>query len=68
MKPIPLIAQLVKINAKLVLKTLKIVLCTSGRVNPPECHVPPPRSQSARVIDIPVGSAMMITCADDCET
>jgi len=31
--------------------------CAPGRVNPPECPIPPPEAASAKVTDVPVGSA-----------
>jgi hypothetical protein len=46
----------------------KCILCSGDRITPPECVIPPDVAQSAKVGDVPVGSAKVFECADACLT
>jgi len=39
-----------------------------GYENPPECTLIPDTAQSAKIGDVPVGSAKVFECADECAT
>jgi len=44
------------------------LVCSGERTPPPTCPIPPDVAQSAKIEDIPVGSAKVFACADACLT
>jgi hypothetical protein len=44
------------------------IVCSGERIDPPSCVVPPPSAKSAKITDVPVGSAKVILCDYKCNT
>lgn len=43
-------------------------ICADGYENPPDCTPIPPTAQSAKIGEVPVGSAKVFACSDECQT